>query len=66
MLPWFGAFLAGLALGRTGLVQRLPVGPLFRGPARALAWAGRHSLPIYLAHQPVLMALVWSVAQIMA
>lgn len=66
VLPWFGAFLAGLALGRTGLVQRLPAGPLAAGAAGALAWAGRHSLPIYLAHQPVLMALVWCVAQILA
>jgi uncharacterized membrane protein len=33
-------------------------------PARLLAWAGRWSLPIYLIHQPVLLALLYGVLQV--
>lgn len=58
--PWFAPFLAGLATGRLlshfGLWARLslPATPLLR----RLAWPGRHSLAIYLIHQPVLIGLV--------
>lgn len=63
LAPWLGPFLLGLAAGklgtRAGLWARLGH---WQAPAlaRRLAWPGRHSLLIYLAHQPVLVALVWS------
>lgn len=63
VLPWIAPFLIGLAAARladgTAPWQRLrrrPGGPVLR----ALAWPGRHSLLIYLAHQPVLIGLVWA------
>jgi len=65
MMPWFGAFLGGLALGQSGLLAGLRSKTGLSGAARALAWAGRHSLPIYLVHQPVLMGLVWSATQLL-
>ncbi len=62
LLPWAGALLMGLGCG-------LAVGP--RGgfdalrriagtslPARVLAFGGRHSLAVYLIHQPVFFALL--------
>lgn len=63
VFPWLAAFLAGMAaarvIGALGLWARLarwqPGGLL-----RRLAWPGRHSLAIYLIHQPILMALVWA------
>lgn len=63
VFPWFGAVLAGIAAARlaeaAGLWQRLrhtaPPGPALRG----LAWPGRHSLAIYLVHQPVLIGAIW-------
>jgi uncharacterized membrane protein len=67
LFPWFGVVLAGIAAAR--LVPRLwPQGmrlPELSGRlARALVWAGRQSLAIYLIHQPMLLALVYLAAQI--
>ncbi|KAF0172834.1 MAG: Uncharacterized protein FD162_2111 [Rhodobacteraceae bacterium] len=62
VFPWFAATLLGIALGRfgskTGLWQSLsrPATPLIH----SLSWPGRHSLLIYLIHQPILMGLVWA------
>jgi len=68
LAPWFGPFLLGLALGRlgsrAGLWARLAT---WRGGriAQRLAWPGRYSLWVYLAHQPVLIALVWAATQVL-
>jgi uncharacterized membrane protein len=65
LFPWSGVVLCGVAAAR--LAPRLwPAGqtlPQIR-LARSLSWAGRHSLPIYLIHQPLLFGLVYLAAQI--
>lgn len=60
MLPWSGALLLGIAVARIAhgrgwlnALARLPEGP------RWLRWGGRHSLIVYLIHQPVLIAIVY-------
>jgi uncharacterized membrane protein len=56
LLPWFGVVLLGLYAGPAlqRLAERLQ--PNCRGPlVRSLAAAGRHSLLIYLLHQPLLL-----------
>ncbi|MDB5646272.1 MAG: hypothetical protein JWQ05_1941 [Methylobacterium sp.] len=62
LFPWFGLILVGVALARTGLpafARTTLAGRTARGRlARGLTFAGRHSLAIYLIHQPVLMALL--------
>jgi uncharacterized membrane protein len=62
LLPWIGASLIGVAIGavlypdgeRSPRLRRLVRAP--RGTVLAGA-PGRHSLPIYLVHQPVLIVL---------
>jgi uncharacterized membrane protein len=62
LLPWIGASLIGLAIGAV-LYPDGERGPwlrrLVRAPRHAALAAapGRHSLPIYLVHQPVLILL---------
>ncbi|SMH36592.1 DUF1624 domain-containing protein [Azospirillum agricola] len=62
LLPWIGALLAGIGLAR--LWPGIGAGPAPANPVgRALAWGGRHSLAVYLIHQPVLFGLAWLIAQ---
>jgi uncharacterized membrane protein len=68
LFPWFAPFLAGMALTRLargiGLVDRSAGWPTAPGPVlRGLAFLGRHSLAVYLLHQPILLSLVWLIAQ---
>ena len=68
LLPWAGATLMGLGLTRLFLPQLFswPLA-LWRpraSPGRALAFAGRHSLIIYLVHQPILFGLIYALTQL--
>lgn len=70
VLPWFGVVLIGIALGH--LVQRadwlrsLRQWPASPPPARVLALLGRHSLLIYLVHQPVLFGVLAAIVALTA
>ena len=55
-------FLIGAALGKTLYRRKASLLPRVsaRNPVRrALCLIGRHSLELYLLHQPILAALVW-------
>jgi uncharacterized membrane protein len=62
LTPWAGVTLIGLGLAR--LAPPIPGWQAKATPSRALAFAGRHSLAIYLVHQPVLIGLLYAVLQI--
>lgn len=57
LAPWFFLFLAGWFLCR--LARPRLEGFLPRVGCPPLEWAGRHSLGLYLIHQPVCMAVCW-------
>ncbi len=70
LLPWFGVVLVGVFLGDR-LWARAPSARLARWrsdrpTARLLACAGRHSLPIYMLHQPLLIGALWLVKRTLA
>ena len=60
LIPWLFLFFAGTALGVYGKAGKFP--RFFeRSRVPPLQWIGRHSLWIYLAHQPVMfgVAALW-------
>ena len=59
VFPWIGPFLLGMAAARAGLPQRLAASRAPGALLRLMSWPGRHSLAIYLIHQPVLFGLIW-------
>lgn len=68
VFPWFGCVLTGIALARLAL-PRLD-GTAVTGwrprsaPARIICWGGRHSLLVYLVHQPVFIGLIMLATQV--
>lgn len=67
LFPWLGCVLAGVAAG-PALSRFLHAHP-WRAespPLRLLALGGRHSLLVYLAHQPLLMGVITLLATVLA
>lgn len=67
IFPWFGAVLVGIGLAQlavwSGLTARLAEIRLPR--TSLLRFAGRHSLVVYLIHQPILIGIVWTASQLL-
>lgn len=61
IFPWFGVVLAGIFLGRL-IVKNPALLTIDLIGTRQLAQAGRHSLAIYLLHQPLLLGVLFLVA----
>ena len=64
VFPWFGPALFGIGMAKavTALMPRalVPSSGAGQAPwARFIAFPGRHSLVIYLAHQPILISAIW-------
>ena len=66
LIPWFGVVLLGLFMGKL-IFPRSPGKTVPRFTqwqeknrfSRLLAFGGRHSLPIYMLHQPVFFAVLY-------
>jgi uncharacterized membrane protein len=62
VFPWLAAAFLGIAFAKT---LPLPRSNRQSGQvAFAMSWLGRHSLPIYLLHQPVLIGSIWLVLRL--
>lgn len=61
LAPWSGVVFMGIALGHLLARQSFSaVAPLAAAPAW-LRWLGRHSLAVYMVHQPILLGALWLV-----
>lgn len=62
LLPWFGIALLGVATGlilyQQGIRRFALIDAALFPPIRGLRFLGRHSLAIYLVHQPVLVGML--------
>ena len=62
LLPNLGYFLLGAVVGKRAYAGRKSLFPRETPPLGLFRWMGRHSLMIYLLHQPVLAAIVAAIA----
>ncbi len=69
VFPWAGFVLFGFGAMKLWLTIGLPHKLTQWSPRsnslRAMVWGGRHSLSVYLLHQPVFIVLVFMAAQLM-
>ena len=65
LAPWLFLFIAGTYLGRIFVKRKFPKF-MFKKRIPPFAFMGRHSLLIYLAHQPVIFALCYFVQWIIS
>lgn len=57
LIPWFGVILVGRAVGPQCIHWMHQTEG--RGPASIFGWPGRHSLMLYLVHQPIIIGILW-------
>ncbi len=68
LLPWFGVVLLGLFFGNAAYLTWRKKATASTGTpppyVAPLAFLGRHTLNVYLVHQPVLIATLWALGVI--
>ena len=59
LFPWTGVILLGVAAGHALARNGFRALALLAHLPSALAWLGRHSLAVYMLHQPILLGMLW-------
>jgi uncharacterized membrane protein len=59
LVPWLAPFLMGMAFAKLVPMRGVFGTMQTTWLANAMTWPGRHSLAVYLCHQPVLLATIW-------
>lgn len=60
LFPWLFVFFAGIWFGKLVVEHKLP-DFCYRTHLRPLAWVGRHTIWIYLLHQPVVYGVLYAI-----
>jgi uncharacterized membrane protein len=59
LLPWFGVVLVGISIGWWLLKRHMrDLRQTSRASPKWLTWLGRHSLLVYMIHQPIMVGLL--------
>jgi uncharacterized membrane protein len=61
LFPWAGVAFCGIAIAHAFARRQVPAPAWLTRAPRWLLWCGRHTLAIYLLHQPVLLGALWVV-----
>ena len=65
LFPWLGVFLIGCVIGRLCYKDKKTLfagrGKVMKAVARPVEFIGRHSLIIYLVHQPVIYGILYAI-----
>lgn len=59
LIPWLSAFFAGMAFAKAFPVMSYDLPLPSNRLTHYVIWPGRHSLAVYLIHQPILLAALW-------
>lgn len=66
IFPWFGVVLLGIYIGNKFIKGSFPKLKLYKAQSkflRALEFSGRHSLLLYMIHQPIFIAILFLVSK---
>ena len=61
ILPWIFMFFFGFFVGKIAVDEKLPKS-MYKKHSKFLSFVGRNSLWVYIAHQPILYALLFIIA----
>ena len=59
LFPWTGVLLCGIPLGHALVRNRFAMLSRLATPPRWFSWLGRHTLFVYMVHQPILLGALW-------
>ena len=62
LFPWAGVMLVGIAIGHALMKNEFRALVAFARLPRFVKWLGRHSLAVYMLHQPLLLGALYAIA----